>query len=78
MFLVNAQVHAEAKKEHIAEKANGRLVVFVKEPARRNLANMRVRTLLAAYYKVPAQCVRLSAGHRSPRKVFEISDPEHV
>ena len=70
MYL-KAIVHAGAKKEKIEETEKG-LDISVKEPAQRNLANTRVRELLAARFRVPLARVRILSGHHSPRKLFSI------
>ncbi|OGZ14153.1 MAG: hypothetical protein A3J08_03730 [Candidatus Lloydbacteria bacterium RIFCSPLOWO2_02_FULL_51_11] len=82
-------VNSGAKKEKIEEgpastkgsggaKKKGELKISVREPAQRNLANTRVRELLAARFKVPLSAVRILAGHRSPRKLFSIDTSSHT
>ncbi|OGG72455.1 hypothetical protein A3A38_02110 [Candidatus Kaiserbacteria bacterium RIFCSPLOWO2_01_FULL_53_17] len=62
-----------AKKEKVEEgKKEGELKISVREPAQRNLANTRVRELLAARFRVPLARVRILSGHHSPRKLFSI------
>ena len=65
-------VSAGAKKEKIEKVKNGGLAISVREPARQNLANKRVREILAEHFGVPLSSVRLLSGHRSPRKLFSI------
>lgn len=52
----------------------GRLKVWVKAPAERNLANTRVRELVAAHLRVPLAHVRLISGHTSPSKLFSVDE----
>lgn len=61
-----------AKKEQIEQRSEDQFVISVKEKAQRNLANNRVVELLAKYFDVPANRVRLVSGHRSMKKVFTI------
>ena len=61
-----------AKKEKVEEGKGGVLEVSVREPAQRNLANTRVRELIAGRFHVPPSAVRILSGHRSPRKLFSI------
>lgn len=70
---IRANVTAGAKKEQVTCVSADRYDIWVREPAERNLANGRVRTLLARAVGVPEGAVRLVAGHRSPRKVFSIT-----
>jgi len=69
---VKVRVTPKAKKETI--KKVGELVyeITVKEPAERNLANRRIRELLARQYEVDAKSVRLISGHHSGSKIFDV------
>jgi len=69
---VRVQVRPGAKKESVIQTDDKTLSIAVKEPAERNLANMRVRELVALEFGVPAGKVRMISGHRSPRKIFDI------
>ena len=69
-------VTAGAKKERIEETKNG-LEISVREPAQRNLANTRVREIIALRFKVPLSAVRILSGHRSPRKLLSIDERSH-
>lgn len=71
------KVHATpgAKKEGIVRDNDTMLVIAVREPAERNLANRRIRELVAETYEVPVSAVRLIAGHRSGGKVFDVDLP---
>lgn len=62
----------QARKEKIEQLDNGSWSIAVKEPALRNLANTRIRQLLAEWYDIPMGKVRLVSGHRSPKKIFDI------
>ncbi len=44
----------------------------VKEPAERNLANQRVRELLATQYEIDVKAVRIVSGHHSGSKIFDV------
>lgn len=68
------RVHAMpgAKKERILQKGEAEFEVSVREPAERNLANHRVREMIADVYGVNPRTVRLISGHRSPTKIFDV------
>jgi uncharacterized protein YggU (UPF0235/DUF167 family) len=72
MTYVRVQVNPSAKKESLIQTDEKTYSISVKEPAKQNLANMRVRELLARHLGVPAAKVRMVSGHRSPRKIFDI------
>ncbi len=63
---------AGAKRELVHQKGDG-YVIQVKEEATRNLANVRVRELLAREMQVPIGKVQFVSGQRSRVKRFEIS-----
>lgn len=69
---VQVRVVPGAKKESVTVVSDTILNMAVREPAERNLANTRVRELVAAHYGIETRNVRLIAGHRSPRKVFDV------
>ena len=70
------KVHAVpgAKKELVTRVSVERYDIWVREPAERNLANGRIKTLLARTLGLPEGSVRLVAGHRSLHKIFSTSD----
>lgn len=61
-----------AKKEKVTKVSADRYDMSVKEPAERNMANGRIRELLARVLGVPEGVVRLVSGHRSPHKIFSV------
>lgn len=71
---ISVRVVAGAKQERVEVLPRGRLKVWVKAPAERNLANKRVRELVAAHLKLPLAQVRLLSGHTSPSKIFSVDD----
>lgn len=62
----------DAKREKVTRDGNT-FVVSVKEPAERNLANKRIRDIVASELDVPPARARLLKGHRSQKKLFSIS-----
>lgn len=69
---VSVRVVAGAKQESVEALPRGRLKISVKAPAERNLANTRVRKLVAEHLKLPLVQVRLLSGHTSPSKIFSV------
>lgn len=66
-------VKAGARKERIEESGEV-LHISVREAASGNLANKRVRALVALYKRVPETQVRLVSGHHSPIKKFSVRE----
>ena len=60
---ITVKVFAGAKKEKF-DLPN----VYVREPAQKNLANHRVRELLATHFGVALGNVQILTGHHSPKK----------
>lgn len=71
-MFVKVTVIAGAKKESIRKVSESRYEISVKDPAQRNLANTRVRELIAALYQVGVPQVRIVNGHHSPSKMLSI------
>lgn len=69
---VRVRVTPAAKKELIKKHSETEFEISVKEPAKQNMANKRVRELLAEAMGKAIQDVRLTAGHHSRTKVFDI------
>lgn len=65
-------VQAGAKKESIVKKSEDHFLISVKEKAQRNEANGRILEILARYFKVPKEKVRIVNGHRHPHKLIFI------
>ena len=61
-----------AKKESVEEKGDT-LRISVREPAAQNLANTRVRELIALREGIPLGKVRILTGHRSQSKMISIN-----
>jgi len=73
--IITVKVFAGAKKEKVEQPDKGEgcdLRIFVREPAQKNMANRRVRELVARYYEVVLVDVQLLTGHRSPKKRLSV------
>lgn len=69
---IKIKVFSDTKKEKFTQKSEDHFEAYVKEPAKRNLANRRVMELVAARFAVPKGKVRLISGHRSPSKILRV------
>lgn len=72
---VVVKVFAGAKKEHVepAHVPGDPWNIYVREPAQNNLANFRVRELIARAYGVRVEDVEIRTGHRSPKKRLSVT-----
>lgn len=71
---IRVTVYPGAKKEKVTVLGEHRLELMVKEPAERNLANERVRALVAREYRVSVAAVRMISGHHGQRKILSITN----
>ena len=69
-IIVSVHAFAGAKKEKVIKVKNSDFEIYVKEPAQNNLANKRLRYLLAVEYGVSIKDVKILTGHKSPKKKF--------
>lgn len=69
---VHVRVIPGAKKEKITKKSDTEFEMLIREPAERNLANQRIRELLAQEFSVEIGSVRMLTGHRSQSKMYTI------
>lgn len=61
-----------AKKEEIKQKRSDSYIISVCQKAERNLANIRVKELMALIYKVPISRIRIISGHHQTNKIISI------
>lgn len=70
---IKLKVKAGAKRESIVQKKNDQFEIAVREEAARNMANRRVRELIALYFNVPLGKVRIVKGHTLPSKILSVN-----
>ncbi len=71
---VRVRVVAGAKKEKVERVREDHFDIAVKEPAERNLANGRVREIIADAFGVSVSSVRIVSGHHSPSKIMSVDN----
>lgn len=71
---IRVHVIGGARKESVTKVADTEFHIAVREPRERNLANTRVRIILADIFGVPVAKVRLLTGHRSSTKMIIIEE----
>jgi uncharacterized protein YggU (UPF0235/DUF167 family) len=69
---IRVEVRPSVKRESVSERADGSLEIHVREKAERNMANTRVRELIARHFNVSPKRVRILTGHRSARKTVQV------
>ncbi len=71
---IHLKVTAGARKESFKKKSEDHFEISVKEKAERNMANTRVIEIMAEYFKIPKNKVRIVNGHHHPSKLLIIED----
>lgn len=69
---IKVKVQTGARREEVIKIKENEYRISVKEPAKHNMANMRVQELLAKELGVNIKSVRLINGHHSPSKIFSV------
>jgi uncharacterized protein YggU (UPF0235/DUF167 family) len=71
---IRIRVKAGARKETVTKVSDTEFYMTVREPAERNLANGRIRELLAAEVGTRVEDIRIVSGHHSPTKILSLPD----
>ena len=75
---IRVLVQTGKKRETFVQRNDTAFVITVREPAERNLANTRVIEMIADYYAVAVQKVRIISGHHNPQKMLSVDIPDRV
>ncbi len=69
---VKVHVYAGMKKEQVKKVKEDTYEIITKAPAERNVANERVKEVIAEAYGVGVKAVRIVNGHHNPSKLLEV------
>lgn len=69
---IKVKVIAGARREQVEKIKDDEYRISVCEKAERNLANTRVRELIAREYTLPVARVRIISGHQSLSKILSL------
>lgn len=69
---VKVKVVPGARRERVVRETKTAFIIDVKEPAERNLANKRVREILANAFCVELHHVHLVTGHHAGGKIYTV------
>lgn len=69
---VKVKVTAGARKEKLVQISADHFEISVREKAERNMANARVREMVAGFLGVPVGKTKIILGHHSPGKIFSV------
>jgi uncharacterized protein YggU (UPF0235/DUF167 family) len=71
---IRVEARPNSRKESILQSDEKTYTISVKEPAQLNMANKRIREILAEHLGIPLGKIKMISGHRSPRKIFTIDN----
>jgi uncharacterized protein (TIGR00251 family) len=66
------KVKPNAKESRVEKQDDATFSVWVHEPAKENRANAALVKILAEYFGVDRQNIKILIGHRSKQKIIEI------
>lgn len=69
---VHVQAVPKSRKERVTKVSESKLYIEVKEPRERNLANKRIREILAQEFQVSLAQVVMLTGHQSSSKMYSV------
>ena len=72
---IKVRVTPGSKKESFNKVSDDTYCISVREKAEMNMANNKVKDLLAYNLGIPLNKIRLISGHHSPGKIFSITLP---
>jgi len=70
---IKVRVVSSASKEKVEKKSNDHYNISVKEKAKMNQANNRIREIIAREFGVTTGAVRIVNGHQSPSKILSVN-----
>lgn len=73
MQYVSVKTFPDAKREQVKKTGDDVFEIYVREAPMHNMANKRVRMLVAQAYDVPEARVQIVTGHKSRTKRLMIS-----
>ena len=69
---IKVKVFPKSKKESFVVISENKFEIKVKEKAEKNLANKRVLEIIANYFKIRREDVKIISGHHSPSKMLSV------
>ena len=69
---IKISVIVGAKKNLFVKKSKDHFFISVKEKAQRNMANTRMLELVAEYFQISKNKVRIINGHHYPSKLLSL------
>jgi len=71
---IHIKVLTNQKEERVFERKPGYFDVSVREKPEQNQANRKIIQIVAGYFKIEPEQVRMISGHHKPSKILSIPD----
>lgn len=69
---IKVKITAGARKEKFSQISEDHFEISVREKAERNMANTRIREMVAEFFKVSVGKTKIISGHHSPGKILNV------
>ena len=73
-MLIKVKVFPNSKKERLEKKSEDSFVVYLREKAEMGAANEKLREIIAEFFNVGVNKIKIIKGGRSRNKIIEICD----
>jgi uncharacterized protein YggU (UPF0235/DUF167 family) len=74
MNIIRVRAKPGQKNQSVSEISEKTLRISVREPAENNQANRKILELVAEFYEIPHNKLRMISGHAKPGKIIQILD----
>jgi uncharacterized protein YggU (UPF0235/DUF167 family) len=71
-MLIKIKVFPGSKKESVEKKSEDSFAVYLREKAEKGMANKKLRGIIAAYFNVNEERIKIVQGGRSRNKIIDI------
>jgi uncharacterized protein (TIGR00251 family) len=74
-MIIRVRVKANAREDAISKKEGDYLVVKVKAPREKGLANASLLKTLSKEFLIPLSAIAIKSGHTCLKKTIEVQEP---
>ncbi|HEY9584125.1 MAG TPA: DUF167 domain-containing protein [Candidatus Paceibacterota bacterium] len=72
MSLIKVRVYPDSDKEKIQKNSDDFYSVYLREPAKKGMANRRLLEILRETVQPKPKRIKIASGHTSPSKIIEV------
>jgi uncharacterized protein len=71
-MIIKVKVKASSSKQEIESFGDGHYLIYLKEPAENNRANIELLNFLSKHFGTPVGKIKIKSGLSSPEKLIEL------